>query len=36
MEKGYDIACGVTEDPTIGLDTLEDAVKFEKSLALGV
>ena len=29
LENGYDIACGVTEDPTIGVDTPEDAVKFE-------
>lgn len=29
LENGYDIACAVTEDPTIGVDTPEDAVKFE-------
>ncbi|MEO6876768.1 MAG: 3-deoxy-manno-octulosonate cytidylyltransferase [Opitutaceae bacterium] len=29
LENGYAIACGVTEDPTIGVDTPEDAVKFE-------
>ena len=32
LENGYDIACAVTEDPTIGVDTLEDAKKFEQSL----
>jgi len=32
LENGYDIACGVTEDPTIGVDTPEDAVKFEEML----
>jgi len=32
LENGYDIACGVTEDPTIGVDTPEDAVKFEQWL----
>jgi len=32
LENGFDIACGVTEDPTIGVDTLEDAVKFERWL----
>ncbi len=29
IENGYDIMVGVTEDPTIGVDTLEDAKKFE-------
>lgn len=29
LENGYEIACGLTEDPTIGVDTPEDAVKFE-------
>jgi len=29
--NGYDIAVGLTEDPTIGVDTPEDAVKFEQS-----
>jgi len=29
LENGYDIACAVTEDPTIGVDTPEDAKKFE-------
>lgn len=29
LENGYEIACDVTEDPTIGVDTPEDAVKFE-------
>lgn len=32
LENGYAIACGVTEDPTIGVDTPEDAVKFEALL----
>jgi len=31
LENGYDIAVGLTEDPTIGVDTPEDAVKFEQS-----
>ncbi len=29
LENGYDIAVAVTADPTIGVDTPEDAVKFE-------
>ena len=32
LENGYDIACAVTEDPTIGVDTLDDARKFERAL----
>jgi 3-deoxy-manno-octulosonate cytidylyltransferase (CMP-KDO synthetase) len=32
LENGYEIACAVTEDPTIGVDTPEDAVKFEQWL----
>jgi 3-deoxy-manno-octulosonate cytidylyltransferase (CMP-KDO synthetase) len=32
LEAGYDIMVGVTNDPSIGVDTLEDAVKFEESL----
>ncbi|MEO5961790.1 MAG: 3-deoxy-manno-octulosonate cytidylyltransferase [Opitutaceae bacterium] len=32
LENGYEIACEVTEDPSIGVDTPEDAVKFEKWL----
>lgn len=32
LENGYEIACGLTEDPTIGVDTPEDAVKFEQWL----
>lgn len=32
LENGYEIACGVTEDPSIGVDTPEDAVKFEQWL----
>lgn len=34
LENGYDIACGVTEDPTIGVDTPEDAAKFEQRLGV--
>ena len=29
LENGWDIACDLTADPTIGVDTPEDAVKFE-------
>jgi 3-deoxy-manno-octulosonate cytidylyltransferase (CMP-KDO synthetase) len=36
LENGYEIACDVTEDPTIGVDTPEDAVKFEQWLGNGV
>jgi len=32
LENGFQIACDLTDDPTIGVDTLEDAVKFEKHL----
>jgi 3-deoxy-manno-octulosonate cytidylyltransferase (CMP-KDO synthetase) len=32
LENGHDILVGTTEDPTIGVDTPEDAVKFEKWL----
>lgn len=32
LENGYDIACAVTEDPTIGVDTPEDARRFERAL----
>jgi 3-deoxy-manno-octulosonate cytidylyltransferase (CMP-KDO synthetase) len=32
LENGYDIAVGLTEDPTIGVDTPDDAVKFEAAL----
>jgi 3-deoxy-manno-octulosonate cytidylyltransferase (CMP-KDO synthetase) len=32
LENGYDIMVGVTEDPTIGVDTLEDAKRFELAL----
>jgi 3-deoxy-manno-octulosonate cytidylyltransferase (CMP-KDO synthetase) len=32
LEAGYTIMVGVTNDPSIGVDTLEDAVKFEQSL----
>jgi 3-deoxy-manno-octulosonate cytidylyltransferase (CMP-KDO synthetase) len=30
LENGYDIVVGVTNDPTIGVDTPEDAKKFEQ------
>jgi 3-deoxy-manno-octulosonate cytidylyltransferase (CMP-KDO synthetase) len=33
LENGYEIACDLTDDPTIGVDTPEDAVKFEQWLA---
>jgi 3-deoxy-manno-octulosonate cytidylyltransferase (CMP-KDO synthetase) len=33
IENGRDIAVGLTSDPTIGVDTLEDAEKFEEYLA---
>ncbi len=32
LENGYDIAVGFTDDPTIGVDTPEDAEKFEAVL----
>jgi 3-deoxy-manno-octulosonate cytidylyltransferase (CMP-KDO synthetase) len=32
LENGYEIACDVTDDPTIGVDTLDDALKFEQWL----
>jgi 3-deoxy-manno-octulosonate cytidylyltransferase (CMP-KDO synthetase) len=32
LENGYEIACAVTEDQTIGVDTPEDAKKFEQWL----
>jgi 3-deoxy-manno-octulosonate cytidylyltransferase (CMP-KDO synthetase) len=32
LENGYEIACDLTNDPTIGVDTPEDAVKFEALL----
>lgn len=32
LENGYEIACDITADPTIGVDTPEDAVKFEQWL----
>jgi 3-deoxy-manno-octulosonate cytidylyltransferase (CMP-KDO synthetase) len=32
LENGYDIAVGLTSDQTIGVDTPEDAVKFERWL----
>lgn len=35
LENGYTIAVGVTDDPTIGVDTPDDAVKFEQWLGNG-
>jgi 3-deoxy-manno-octulosonate cytidylyltransferase (CMP-KDO synthetase) len=32
LENGYEIAVGLTSDPTIGVDTPEDAEKFEAVL----
>jgi 3-deoxy-manno-octulosonate cytidylyltransferase (CMP-KDO synthetase) len=32
LENGLEIACAVTTDPTIGVDTPEDAVRFEQWL----
>ncbi|MEM1221353.1 MAG: 3-deoxy-manno-octulosonate cytidylyltransferase [Verrucomicrobiota bacterium] len=32
MEHGYRIHVGITSQPTIGIDTLEDVVEFEKML----
>ena len=32
LENGFPIAIDVTEDPSIGVDTPEDAVKFEQAL----
>jgi len=32
LENGYSIACDLTDDPTIGVDTPEDAEKFERWL----
>jgi 3-deoxy-manno-octulosonate cytidylyltransferase (CMP-KDO synthetase) len=33
LENGFDIAVGLTTDPTIGVDTPEDAAKFAAALA---
>jgi len=35
LENGFEILCDVTRDPTIGVDTPEDAVKFEEWVAGG-
>jgi 3-deoxy-manno-octulosonate cytidylyltransferase (CMP-KDO synthetase) len=32
LENGYEIGCDVTDDPGLGVDTPEDAVKFEAAL----
>ena len=34
LEAGHDILVGLTDDPSIGVDTPEDAVKFEQWLGL--
>jgi 3-deoxy-manno-octulosonate cytidylyltransferase (CMP-KDO synthetase) len=36
LENGCEIACGITDDPTIGVDTLEDAAKFEEWLKTSI
>ena len=33
LENGYEIACDITTDPTIGVDTPEDAALFERALS---
>lgn len=35
LENGYEIACAVTDDPTIGVDTPDDAKKFEAWIGAG-
>jgi 3-deoxy-manno-octulosonate cytidylyltransferase (CMP-KDO synthetase) len=32
LEAGYDIMVGLTDDPSIGVDTLEDAKRFEQMI----
>jgi 3-deoxy-manno-octulosonate cytidylyltransferase (CMP-KDO synthetase) len=32
LENGYDIMVGLTDDPTIGVDTPEDAMRFEEEI----
>ena len=32
LENGFEIACAITTDPTIGVDTPEDAARFEQWL----
>jgi 3-deoxy-manno-octulosonate cytidylyltransferase (CMP-KDO synthetase) len=32
LENGYEIGCDVTDDPGLGVDTPEDALKFEAAL----
>ncbi len=32
LENGFEIAVGLTDEPTIGVDTLEDAEAFEKTI----
>ena len=32
LENGYSIAVGITEDASIGIDTPEDAARFEAML----
>jgi 3-deoxy-manno-octulosonate cytidylyltransferase (CMP-KDO synthetase) len=33
LENGFEIACDITADPTIGVDTPEDAALFERALS---
>ncbi|MDE3084163.1 MAG: 3-deoxy-manno-octulosonate cytidylyltransferase [Verrucomicrobiota bacterium] len=33
LEAGYDILVGLTDDPSIGIDTPEDALRFERVLS---
>ena len=35
LENGYEIACGLTEDPSVGVDTPEDVGRFEEALQAG-
>jgi 3-deoxy-manno-octulosonate cytidylyltransferase (CMP-KDO synthetase) len=32
LENGHEIAVGLTDEPTIGVDTLEDAEAYERTL----
>ena len=35
IENGREIAVGITDDPTIGVDTPEDARRFEEAVRRG-
>jgi 3-deoxy-manno-octulosonate cytidylyltransferase (CMP-KDO synthetase) len=35
LENGFEIAVGLTDEPTIGVDTLEDAEAFERTVTGG-